>query len=186
MKCSCLISKVLIFDGENRPPRRGSVLIRDGSIERVGDVSTLISSYLTEFPEEEDLLNSVISDVTAAQGFSPDPEIWLANPEFEIGTSVFDQYRALPGIHTFDLNAASLVDLCTIKGVDQPLAQRIRELGPYQSVDELRKVPGLTPELMRRFAWMASEMEKVRAHPDSIETDLLRKFDVIVKSYQAG
>ncbi|HHY35067.1 MAG TPA: helix-hairpin-helix domain-containing protein [Firmicutes bacterium] len=99
----------------------------------------------------EDLLNSVI-DVTAAQGFSSGPGIWPANPEFEIGTSVFDQYRALPRTHTFDLNAASLVDLCTIKGVDQPLAQRIRELGPYQSVDELRKVPGLTPGLMRRFA----------------------------------
>jgi len=153
---------------------------------RPGDVSTLISGYLTEFPEEENLLNSVISDVTGAQGFSSEPEIWLANPEFEIGTSVFDQYRALPRIHTFDLNGASLVDLCTIEGVDGPLAKRIWELGPYQSVDELRKVPGLTSELMRRFAWMESEMEKIRTHPDSIETDLLRKFDVIIKSYQAG
>ncbi len=38
VKGSYLISRVLIFDGENRPPKQGSVLVRDGFIERVGDI----------------------------------------------------------------------------------------------------------------------------------------------------
>jgi hypothetical protein len=32
-------------------------------------------------------------------------------------TTLFDQFRALPRRHTFDLNAASLVDLLTVEGV---------------------------------------------------------------------
>ncbi|MCK7529330.1 MAG: hypothetical protein MZV64_73170 [Ignavibacteriales bacterium] len=54
------------------------------------------------------------------------PEIWLANPALQTGTSLFDQFRALPRVHTFDANAASALDWLAVPGVTPDAAEQAR------------------------------------------------------------
>lgn len=147
------------------------------------DISTLVSAYVDEFGDERDFVNDIVSDITACQGFSKTPSVWLANPDFKVGTSVFDQYLALPRTHTFDLNSASPVDLRTVVGVDGSLAQLIREKGPYSSPHDLVRVRGMTRDLVQRFVRMSSLMDDVRTEVDRVEMDLVENLAKILGSY---
>jgi len=42
------------------------------------------------------------------------PQIWLHNPDTEVGAGVFDVYRSLPRPYHFNLNAATVIDLRTV------------------------------------------------------------------------
>jgi hypothetical protein len=101
----------------------------------------------------------------------PDP-IWLANADFRVGTSLFDQWRSRPRTHTFDLNAASAVDLVAVPGVERPLADAILASGPYRGVGELQRVPGMTRPLLDRFAGLERRAVAMRQNPADEEGSL--------------
>jgi hypothetical protein len=122
-----------------------------------------IEAYQATFPEEASALDAVVREGLLGQALPAAPEIWLANPAFSVGTRVFDQFRAAPQVHTFDLNAASLVDLVGVPGVDMALAEKIRHGAPYASLADLRRVSGITDDLHRRFETMAGGMAQARA-----------------------
>jgi hypothetical protein len=122
------------------------------------DTASLVGAYVTAFPDEAPLVARVLRDRGFGWPLDPPPEIWLANNGFRTGTSLFDQFRAMPRRHTFDLNAASLVDLLTVEGMTRAAAEAILDHAPYASLDALSSVPEVSPALRARFTAMAAAM----------------------------
>lgn len=125
-----------------------------------------IAGYKATFPDEADAVDEVVNATLLGQPLPAAPPLWLANTEFRVGTRIFDQYRSAPRPHTFDLNAASLVDLVAVPGVSLELAREIRRRGPYADVNDLRLVSGLSTPVLARFRRMAADVKAVRATPD--------------------
>lgn len=126
------------------------------------DAAGVVHGYVASFPGEVDAVAALLQRTGFVWPLPDVPEIWLANDRFMTGTTVFDQYRALPRIHTFDLNAASIVDVLTIDGISLELATAIRTSAPYASLDDLRRVPGVTSALTDRLRTMQRGMTAVR------------------------
>lgn len=139
---------------------------------QIRNTAQLIAAYETTFPDEAPDLDAVVSDAFAGQPLPEAPAIWLANPDFHTGTSVFDQFRCAPRVHTFDLNAASIVDLVGVPGIDRTLAESILKAAPFAGLNDLRKVPGFTPALMNRFELMAAEMNRLSLDKEKMEEEL--------------
>ncbi len=146
---------------------------------RPHDAASLVRGYVETFPGETE----AVARLLRAAGFDwplPDvPEIWLANDGLMTGTTLFDQYRAIPRVHTFDLNAASPVDLIAVDGVSPELAQAITRASPYASLADLARVPGVGEGLTRRFEAMVAAMVAVgdaNAAGDIESIDLMRIF----------
>ncbi|MFI5179201.1 MAG: hypothetical protein ACHQO8_11580, partial [Vicinamibacterales bacterium] len=130
---------------------------------------------------------AAVADLMRGLGFTwplaDVPEIWLANDRFQTGTTLFDQYRAVPRTHTFDLNAASLVDLMTVGGISRELAVDIQADAPYASLEDAARVHGMTPAIMTRLRAMASAMTAVREaneREDAESIDLMRIFRPVI------
>jgi hypothetical protein len=135
------------------------------------NTAQLIAAYEATFPDEAVDLEGVVGDAVARQPLPTAAAIWLANSNFHTGTSVFDQFRAAPRIHTFDLNAASVVDLVGVRGIKRPLAEAILKAAPYASLNELQKVPAMTPALMHCFESMAAEMSRLHLDKEKMEEE---------------
>ena len=109
------------------------------------------------------------------------PEIWLANEALQTGTSLFDQFRALPRPHTFDVNAALPLDWLAVPDVTSDLAARLIADAPYASLDALIASPALSVPLRSRIAGMRTAMTRV-ALQKSEDEELLDVW-AIVRSY---
>jgi len=147
------------------------------------DAASLIRGYIEAFPDERDAVARLAQGAGLVWPLTEAAEIWLANDALVTGTTLFDQYRAVPRIHTFDLNAASLVDLCAVGGVSPELARATMEGAPYASVEDLARVPGVTAELLDRFRRMEADMAAVReanARGDAEGIDLMRIFGPVL------
>jgi hypothetical protein len=129
---------------------------------RPRDLPAFVRGYLSSFPDETAAVEEVLRQAGFAWPLAPAPEIWLANDRFMTGTTVFDQFRVLPRVHTFDLNAASRVDLLTIDGVTPEIASRIQEAAPYSSLADVDLVPGVTSAIAARLRAMQNSMTAVR------------------------
>lgn len=132
--------------------------------EKPGDVAQVVRSYRKLFPEDAPDVDQLVREVFSVQELPDDPEIWLANPDFRTGTTLFDQYRGLPRTHTFDLNAASRVDLMGVPGMSPSLAERILARRPFARLSDLKAVPGISGELLETFLAMDQEMQDLRGH----------------------
>ncbi len=132
---------------------------------RPSDAASLIAAYRDVFPDEAPAIDALTADVFLGQSLDVPAEIWLASDAFSTGTTLFDQFRGLRRRHTFDLNAASLVDLTTIPGVDLALARRIQHASPFASLDDLARVRGLSGAIRGNLERMASAMESLRKAP---------------------
>jgi hypothetical protein len=101
-----------------------------------------------------------VSRVAAAallgQPLPDSPELWLANDGLMTGTSLFDQFRAIPRIHTFDANAALPVDWLTVRGATPDIADRLIAGAPYPDMDALLESPVLSTAMRERLAVMAA------------------------------
>lgn len=128
---------------------------------RTADVASLVGAYREMFPDEASLVDGVVFDSFMGQPLTAPPEIWLANSGFTTGTTLFDQFRGLPRTHTFDLNAASVVDLVSVPGITPELARSIMKAGPYSSVDAVGRVPGVSADLVSRMKAMAAGMRRL-------------------------
>jgi hypothetical protein len=136
------------------------------------DVSTLIDVYGKTYPEDREALEKVASQTLIGRQHRKPPEIWLANHEFETGTSLFDQFRGLPRAHTFDLNAASLVDLLSIPGMKLPEAERLLEGGPYETLEHMLAENDLGVHLRGRIVDMSAHMDGLMAADPEDAADL--------------
>ena len=145
------------------------------------DILELIAGYQETFPDEVDAVDQVARTTFLGQEMVTAPQIWLANPDFQTGTSLFDQFRGMPRTHTFDLNAASEVDLISVPGVDRILADMIQYQSPYASVGDLAEVPGVTPEVAERFRTMRRSMQSLSSSAQEMESGL--SLNDILKPY---
>jgi hypothetical protein len=138
-----------------------------------------IEAYGRSFPDEAGDVARIVDETLLGQAVRPAPGIWLANDEFHVGTTLYDQYRGSPRMHTFDLNAATVVDLISVRGVDYALATRILARAPFRDLAELGAVPGVSPSVMARFESMSREMDRLRTAP-SEETSFGRIFRPLI------
>ena len=97
------------------------------------------------------------------------PEIWLANPDLQTGTSLFDQFRALPRVHTFDANAASALDWIAVPGVTPASAARLLDGVPYRDLKALLAQADADPPLRQRIMSMDAAMRELRRTSDAEE-----------------
>jgi hypothetical protein len=92
------------------------------------------------------------------------PQIWLRNSEVRVGVWALDAYASiLPKPYRFNLNAATVVDLRTVPGIDVQLAREIvqarDERGSFSTLDDLAGIPGVTPEILHCFSVMHQAMQ---------------------------
>jgi hypothetical protein len=168
---------------EDVPPLENAYLKLFHAMDRAKphDAAALVRAYLAAFPEEASAVESVIRHIGFDLHWQPPVEIWLANTAFSTGTSLFDQFRGRPRAHTFDLNAASLVDLMSVEGVTRQAAEAIRSGAPYAGLSDLRRVPTVTPDLAARFARMEGAMRRLRAEADEEAASM--NLSAILKPY---
>ncbi len=139
---------------------------------RPSSAAELLRAYVRRFPEDAPDVERVVRGALLGQDLPSAPEIWLANAALMTGTSLFDQFRALPRRHTFDVNAASEFDWLTVPGVTRDLAARLLSHAPYARIDDLLAVPGLGPDVKNRIVAMAKDMDALRARAASDEESL--------------
>lgn len=118
---------------------------------QANDLPALIKGYEALFPAERVWLEALLKKALLGQTLRTAPNLWLANPEAPVGTSLFDQWRARPRPNCFDLNAADAADLASLPGVSTDLAQAIQNNAPYASLQDLKRVPGMTAEVEARL-----------------------------------
>lgn len=123
------------------------------------DASAVVDAYGRLFPEERSGADAIRRQTLLGQDPPHAPEIWLLNDRFAVGRSLFDQYRAMPRPHAFDLNASSHADLAGVVGLDPRLATAILAGAPFASVDDLRRVAGMTPAVLASFRRMKQAMD---------------------------
>ena len=137
--------------------------------EHPHDVVAFVRAYEALFPGERDAVQRVVDGVFGVPELPDVPEVWLVNEDMPNGRSLFDQFRALPHAHGFDLNAASMGDLLGVPGVDVDRARAIRAAAPYRSVLQLDRVPGLDAAVRQRFERMA---ERARQPDEAVDESL--------------
>ncbi len=138
---------------------------------RPHDITGLARAYRLRYPAEA----SALDDVLEREGIDLTwnaPEIWLATRGFVTGTTLFDQYRGLPRPHTFDLNAASVVDLATVPGLGSDAAATLRAGLPYASLDDVRARGGLSASVVDELDRMRLAFETLRASSAAAEETL--------------
>lgn len=149
------------------------------------DAAAVIDAYARLFPGEAAVAREVLRASLLGQEVPRAPEIWLLNEAFSGGTTLFDQYRALPRPHTFDLNAASAADLAGVPGLERPVALRILGNMPYGSVEDLQRVPGIDAATVDAFRRMRIAMEAPPKPGTSEEGSLSIKSIVVPYGWRA-
>ncbi len=139
---------------------------------RPGTAAELLRAYVRRFPEDATDVERVVRAALVGHDLPSAPEIWLANASLVTGTSLFDQFRALPRPHTFDANAASELDWLAVPGVTRELAGRLIAGGPYGRIDDVLAAPGVGPEVRARIIAMAKDMDALRTRAAREEESL--------------
>ena len=137
---------------------------------RAGDTMAFLRTYVREFPDEAERVRRLVRDTLGGQDVPDAPELWLANPALRTGTSLFDQFRALPRTHTFDANAASVLDWIAVPGVSRDDAERMVRLAPFADRAALDAAAD-SDGLVQHIASMRGGMADVRRDAES-ETSL--------------
>ncbi|OFW19292.1 MAG: hypothetical protein A3G21_02220 [Acidobacteria bacterium RIFCSPLOWO2_12_FULL_66_21] len=145
------------------------------------DASAVIDAYGRLFPDEREAVDAVRREALLGQDPPRAPEIWLLNERFTAGRSLFDQYRAMPRPHAFDLNASSRADLAGVAGVSPALASAILASAPFASVADLQRVPGMTAPVVAALQEMKRAMDAPPPPGTSAEGGL--SFGNIIKPY---
>ena len=147
---------------------------------RAGDTVSFLRAYISAFPDEAPLVQQIVMSSLEGQDISDAPELWLANPALQTGTSLFDQFRALPRVHTFDANAASMLDWLALPGATRELASRLLKGAPYRDMAALLAQAGPDPAMRQRIADMGVAMKALRG-ADEGEDSL--SLSTLVRSY---
>ena len=127
---------------------------------RAGDTMAFLRAYVREFPDEAERTQQIVHEALGGQNVPDAPELWLANPALRTGTSLFDQFRALPRTHTFDANAASVLEWMAVPGTSQDEAERMVRLAPFADRAALDAAAG-REALVHRISAMTGAMADV-------------------------
>lgn len=123
---------------------------------RRGDIENFRADSRAAFAALSKIKSEVVKGSTPVDA-DIGPELWLLNSEFKIAPAYWQEERTQP--LTLNLNTAAEAELMTIRGIDLPLAQKIvaerRQRGYFKSIDELRQIDGISPELLQRLDSMA-------------------------------
>jgi len=111
-----------------------------------------IRGYIECFPEEEEEVRRIYKELTRIE-FTPDlpPSLWLLVADHPHRLLALDPFGAIEvPLYTFNLNAAEVEDLLTIKNLQEEEAEAIIQYrdqnGYIKRLEDLRKVPGLSTE----------------------------------------
>jgi hypothetical protein len=135
------------------------------------DIAAVAAAYGRLFADEQAAVEAIWMETFHAPA-GPPGEIWLLNREFTTGTSLFDQFRGRPRHYAFDLNASSMADLVGVPGVSPALASAVLASVPFEALDDLARVRGMTPEILAGFRRMESAMHEPPASGVSAEGGL--------------
>jgi hypothetical protein len=127
------------------------------------DTAAILRAYIGLFPDEASALMEVVRATLYTEDLNLPCEIWLRNDRFHAGTTLFDQLRAVPRAHTFDLNASSAADLAGVQGMTIEANQAIRARAPFLQIEDVSHVAGVRPELVAELVRMHSAMASQRA-----------------------
>jgi hypothetical protein len=134
--------------------------------------SDLLRTYVRRFPDDAPNAERVVREALLDQDLPAAPEIWLANDALVTGTSLFDQFRARPRLHTFDANAASALDWLAVPGITREAAARLLAGAPYGGLADVLAVEGVGIEGRARISAMADAMNALRVRAASEEASL--------------
>lgn len=138
---------------------------------RPSTAAEALRAWTRLFPEDAADVERVARAALLGQPVPDSPEIWLANRALMTGTTLFDQFRALPRVHTFDANAALPLDWLAVPGVTSDVAARLIADAPYASLDALLGAPALAGGLRDRVEAMSGAMSQLQARSgDEAET----------------
>jgi hypothetical protein len=147
---------------------------------RAGDTVSFLRSYIRQFPEEALLVQEIVGASLGGQDVPDAPELWLANHELATGTSLFDQFRALPRVHTFDANAASLLDWLAVPGITPELAARMLDGAPYPDMAAVKARAGRESPAGRQVTGMETAMQELLQSAEESES---LSFAPLIRSY---
>lgn len=137
---------------------------------RASTTADLMRAWARVHPEDAPDLWRIVRESLLGQELPDAPKIWLANDALMTGTSLFDQYRALPRAHTFDANAAMPLDWLSVPGVTTDVAARLLSGAPYASLEALLASPALPEPMRARVTAMSSAMSRLTAAAREEET----------------
>lgn len=111
-----------------------------------------VNAYMNCFPEEADKLKDIFLETTGRE--IPDtmpPQLWLMVKDHEHRILAIDPFGAVTiPVYTFDLNAAELIDLLTIKGLSKKdataIIQHRDDNGLFYSFEELAELEGISED----------------------------------------
>jgi hypothetical protein len=135
-----------------------------------------IEGYIQSFPEEENLLKEIYEEVTGITYTNQlPPPLWILVEDQAHRLLTLDPYGGIEvPIYTFDLNAAEEQDLLSMNGLSVIDARTILEFrknnGLFQSLDDVRSVPGLNDtkaELLLSNAFEISVFEETLSDFDA-------------------
>ena len=132
----------------------------------------LLRAYARMFPADTADVDRVVSEALMGQPLPDAPEIWLANDALMTGSSLFDQYRAQPRPHTFDVNAATALDWLSVPGVTREQASALLAAAPYRRLDDVLASPTMSDRLRRQVTTMAAAMQRLRERAADEEQSL--------------
>ncbi len=111
-----------------------------------------IDGYLAEFPEEKSNILDTYKKATGLEYSGNIPsELWFLVKDQPHGILALDAYAGLSvPIYTFEINAAEIEDLMTIRGLKQVDAEAIlthrRNNKLFETYDEIYNLPGISKE----------------------------------------
>jgi hypothetical protein len=129
------------------------------------DTVAILEAYARLFPPDAAAVDAIARHTFLGQDLPRARPIWLRSDGLTTGTSLFDQFRALPRAHTFDLNAASRLDLLSVNGMTPDVAASILANAPYGTLDEVRRAAGAAP-FVETFARMAAAYRAALEAPE--------------------
>jgi DNA uptake protein ComE-like DNA-binding protein len=145
------------------------------------DAAAVVSEWKRRFPADAAEVDTVLRSVFHGQPVPDAPALWVENAAFHTGTSLFDQFRALPQAYAFDLNACSRIDLLTIPGMTRTAAAAIVEGAPYVSLDDLARRAALPPGVADTIRSYAARADRRLAQDE--ETALSLSLRSVLKPY---
>ncbi len=108
-----------------------------------------IIGYIQEFPQEEGIVRDVFKSATGHDFINDEvPEIWLLAPDFQHSFWIMAQFGLKSPYYTFDLNAAEVADLMTLKDLKRKDAERIIQYRDsviyFKNLNDAGRISGLS------------------------------------------
>ncbi len=111
-----------------------------------------MEGYISAFPFEEVAIKDLFKEVTHLDYTCKlPPDLWLLIKDHPHRLLALDPYDAITmPVYTFDINAAEVADLLTIKGIQKDDALKIinyrKTKGFFTSLDQIKEIGGLSTE----------------------------------------